>query len=373
MANFSDNLAVSFVDHQVDLFRYEAQQRKDVLAFLLLMANEIRTAIETADLGGTLLVNQARMEELLKEIEAILKNYYRQARNYNVSELRELMAAEATWAANAMNSAVGVNLFEVTFTKQSLASLVSDVMIEGAPSKEWWNRQATQVLNQFKDQIRMGLALGETNDQLINRVIGGRTGFTTVELADGTKKRLGVYEGGVMSASRRNAEALVRSSVQAVANDSKFKMYEENADLLYGYQQLSVLDTKTSDICIARSGKAWKLDGTPIGDHKKRFRIPPLHWNCRSILLPILKSWQALSKDGKPVLSLPGSMQASMDGQIGADIDYAAWLKGRSDKEVIDVLGRGRFELWKQGKLKVSDLTDQNDRPLTLQQLRERV
>ncbi|AFV81264.1 head morphogenesis [Vibrio phage vB_VpaS_MAR10] len=372
MANISDNLAVVLADHQIDLYRYEANQRQDIAAFLLAMADEIRKAIISADVESVPFVTKKKLNALLKEIEQIIKQYYRDARDYHLGELKELSVLEYAAAAANINSVVGVTVFETFLTNHFLESVVSNVLIEGAPSKEWWARQATDTMEKFVDQIRMGVALGETNDQLIKRVLGNFTGtYSRRKLADGTTKRYGNYEGGILNGSRSNASTLVRSSVQAIANDAKMRLYAANDDLIYGYQQLSVLDLKTSDICIARSGLAWTVDGKPIGNHKKRFRIPPLHWNCRSLLMPILKSWQDMP--GKVVTSLPGSMQASMDGLVSASETYEDMLKRRSDREVRQVLGPARYKLWKAGKLSLRDLTDQDDRPLTLKQLRERV
>ncbi|ATI19207.1 putative head morphogenesis domain protein [Vibrio phage vB_VpaS_KF4] len=372
MANFSDNLAVVYADHQIDLYRYEANQRQDIAAFLLAMADEIRDSLLRADFGSQSFVTKRKLNQLLKEIELIIKQYYKDARDYQLGELRELSTVEYNWAIQAMNNALHVEVFERLLTDTFLESVVSNVLIEGAPSKEWWARQATDTLEKFTDQIRMGVALGETNDQLIERVIGKFQGeFVKRKLASGKEKRFGVYEGGILKTSRTNAETLVRSSVQAIANDAKMRLYAANDDLMYGYQHLSVLDLKTSDICIARSGLAWTVEGKPIGKHKKRFRIPPLHWNCRSLLMPILKSWQDLPD--KVRTSLPGSMQASMDGLVSADQTYEDMLKRRTDAEVKKKLGPGRFELWKQGKLTLRDLTDQDDRPLTLKEYRERV
>ncbi|WPH60311.1 minor head protein [Vibrio phage vB_VpaS_SD15] len=370
MANFSDNLAVVYADHQIDLYRYEANQRQDIAAFLLAMADEIREALLKADFGSQPFVTKRKLNALLKEIEAIIKQYYKDVRDYQLGELKQLSVIEYAWAMSAMNNTIGASLFETFLTNHFLESVVSNVLIEGAPSKEWWARQATDTMEKFVDQIRMGVALGETNDQLIERVNGKFLHkFGKRKMSDGKVKRYGLYEGGILKTSRSNAETLVRSSVQAIANDAKMRMYAANDDLLHGYQQLSVLDLKTSDICIARSGLAWTVEGKPIGNHKKRFRIPPLHWNCRSLLLPILKSWQDMP--GKVRTSLPGSMQASMDGLVSADQTYEDMLKRRTDAEIKKKLGPGRFELWKQGKLTLRDLTDQDDRPLTLKEYRE--
>ena len=83
------------------------------------------------------------------------------------------------------------------------------------------------------------------------------------------------------------------------------------------------------------------------------------------------KSWEELGASKKIKEIDPGT-RASMDGQVAADMTYEQWLKKKDAAEpgfAKSVLGPGRYNLWKNGKLTLRDLVDQRGRELTLEQL----
>lgn len=236
------------------------------------------------------------------------------------------------------------------------AEIAESALIEGAPVSDWLERQAGDLVLRFTDAIRRGIAEGMTNAQMTDLVRGTRANS---------------YKDGLVAISQRGAEALVRSAVMAVSNEAQLRFWTESAsDVLKGFLHLSTLDNRTSLICVSRSGKMWTVDGDPIGGHKLPFRRPPLHWRCRSVLTPITKSWQDLGIDA-PEMS-PGT-RASMDGQVPADLDFDTWLRGKSEVFQDDLLGVKRADLWRRGKIGLTDLVDQAGRELTVAQLTDLV
>ncbi len=226
--------------------------------------------------------------------------------------------------------------------------------------------------------MKQGYALGEDVDALIRRVRGTKAGGFT---------------DGIMQASRREAEALVRSSVQTISNAAAMEGFKKLSDTIKGIEWLSTLDTRTTVICKALDGKVWTVpDLKPVG-HDKVFPGVTAHWNCRSRQIPVLRSWDELA--GKKINALDGQTlqeriaakmaekgaddqkiaaavahaRASMDGQVSGSPAWDDWLKKKPDATVKATLGPGRAKLWQEGKLTVSDLTDQNNRPLTIAQL----
>ena len=59
-----------------------------------------------------------------------------------------------------------------------------------------------------------------------------------------------------------------------------------------------------------------------------------------------------------------------MDGQVAADLTFADFLKGKPASFADEMLGKGRAELWRDGKITLSKLLDQKGNPLTLAELR---
>ena len=168
---------------------------------------------------------------------------------------------------------------------------------------------------------------------------------------------------------RAQANALVATSVNAVSNRARTETFKENDDVIKGQQQVSTLDNKTSDICISYSGMAWDLEGEPLPDTNTTLPFnggPPRHFNCRSSLVPVLKSFEEL---GLPPQNFPEGTRASIDGQVPADITFNEFLRGKSKTFQDRLLGKRRAGLWRSNRINLRDLVDQTGRPLTVDEL----
>jgi hypothetical protein len=93
----------------------------------------------------------------------------------------------------------------------------------------------------------------------------------------------------------------------------------------------------------------------------------PRHWNCRSIEVPILKSWREMGVD---MDEFEPSTRASMDGAVAAQMSFKDWLATRTAAQQDKILGVGKADLWREGKITLTDLLDMGGRPMTLEELR---
>ena len=89
--------------------------------------------------------------------------------------------------------------------------------------------------------------------------------------------------------------------------------------------------------------------------------------NCRSVMLPTLKSWEEMGID---LEEIPQGTQASLDGQVSGDLSFGQWLKTKDETFVEETLGKGRAELFLDGKITMSDLINQQGRELTIAELK---
>lgn len=345
----NDTLVDLYVERAVDLLRLEAGTRNKVLAILVDLEGELVAALAKVDPTGVNSVSaqQKRLAKLLAAVQAAIRAGYRDASKLMTNEIREIIDIESTWVGSAINDSVQIELVTGGLTRAGLETIASDVLIQGAASADWWSRQAQDLQNRFADQMRLGIAAGETNADLVARV-----------------------RGGVMDISKNSATRLVRSSVQAAANAGREAMYEKNNDLIVSLQWHATLDTRTSFWCITRDGHHYSTDEA----HKPKDGGPPwlqgpgkIHWQCRSTSIPVLKSWRDL---GIPMDEIPQTTRASMDGQVPAKTTFEAWLKKQNQARQDTVLGATVADLWRRGKLNFRDLLDQSGRPLTTEQLR---
>lgn len=351
----NEKLVDMFMERAIDLLRLEAGTRDKVLVFLAELERELVGLVAKIDPTGTpdAARQKKRLADLLAEVQGTIRGTYRDASTLLAREIREIIDAEATWTGNAINAATRASFVDAGLTRGFLNTLVSDVLIQGAASKDWWSRQAGGLADKFADQMRAGMALGETNGKLIERV-RGKTG-----------------QPGIMNLARSSAERLVRASVQAAANTAREATYDENADLISALEWSATLDTRTSPWCIVRDGlKYTPKEHRPMGHTVPWLEGPgKIHWGCRSTSVPVLKSWRELGIDEDEI---PETTRASMDGQVPAAMTFEQWLKKQSVARQDSVLGAGKAQLWRDGKITFRDLLDQNGRPLTTEELRRK-
>jgi len=355
MPNLSTKLAAAQVDHEIDLLRVAASANRKVQALLTALQNDIAGRLSQSHLSA---FATARLTAVLRDVRELISSTYGSIDDVMANRIAELLPTEALIAANTINNTVGMSLLDGVLPKATMSALYKDTMIMSAPSSQWWLKQAQTVTFKFVQSIRMGMAQGETNDQIIARVRG----------IDGLF--------AANAPARRQAEALVRTSVQTVANAARVAVYKENDDLIKGYQQISTLDELTSDICIAYDGASWDQDGNPINgtdlpfiNEGGSFEGVPRHWNCRSTLIPIIKTWRELGID---IDEFNETQRASMDGAVSAKLTYDTWLLNKTAEQQDDLLGPGKADLFRQGRISTRDLLDQNGRPMTVKELQDK-
>lgn len=368
MPSIADQLGDEFIRHSINLERLAANERRVVLKMLKGLENDIVSRLLKTE--GLTLAETRRMEALFVATEEIIKQGFKEIGATQRASLVKIGEFESAQTAKLVNATVGVSLMTVGVPLAAIKALVDGDIVLGLPAKDWWAKQATNLKAAFQDTIRRGVFAGETLSDLTRRVRGTReSGFTD----------------GLMRTSTRNAEALIRTSVKSILGSARDATLRANDDVLAGQQWLSMLDNSTTPICIALSGQAWDFDGNKLEGTTQDFPgPPPAHWGCRSDLIPVLKSWEQLAKDANGDEKLGRKLdriekkigagtQASMDGQLSSDSDYSSWLKTQSVETQQEILGAGRWKLWKNGAIGLTDLIDQRGHPRTLEQLKDAV
>lgn len=82
-----------------------------------------------------------------------------------------------------------------------------------------------------------------------------------------------------------------RTKHTEVMNNAR-REYFDSTGVVAGYQYSAIMDDRTTEICAALDGKIFKADDAPT---------PPLHFNCRSTLIPI-----TIYEEFKPTESIKG-------------------------------------------------------------------
>lgn len=236
-------LAKEVIRNQVDLQRLEAKIRRAALSELIRLDRVLVGLI--AQQGGNPqisgLLSLAR-KEIIKHVDA--------AKEAALLDEERMIKALAKKTAGDINAVLGAPLATPIMSDKLLASTKAKAVVQGAPASQWWNRQREKTYQNFADIIRTGYITGRTNQQII---------------ADWRRQ----------SGSLKNqATALVRTSVQSMANATLMAVYKENSNVVKGVQAVATLDLRTSGLCRARDGEVWYFgeEGLP---KKAPFKKPP--------------------------------------------------------------------------------------------------
>lgn len=111
--------------------------------------------------------------------------------------------------------------------------------------------------------------LKRVRGELISAIKDGRS-LNSVE---------GVLSNELEELSEVQLERFARTKHTEVMNNARVEFFE-NTGVVAAYQYSAILDDRTSDICAGLDGKIFEAGNEPI---------PPMHFNCRSTLIPITK------------------------------------------------------------------------------------
>ena len=242
------------------------------------------------------------------------------------------------------NELAGFNLFSSVLPESSIERLVDSAQLEGATVKAWNNGLNADQKKRLERELKIGVSLGETTPMLAQRIAQ------------------------VLQKNKRDATAIALTGAGAIVSEIRQAFFEANADVIKCYKYQATLDTRTSELCRAYDGLTWDKDYKPIG-HNFPFRKPRVntHFNCRSTIIPVTKSWDELGAEGMDEAS--GRTRSSMNGYVPQDMTFNDWLKTQSTETIEKTLGKGRAELFMQGKITMRDLITQQGRVLDLGEL----
>jgi SPP1 gp7 family putative phage head morphogenesis protein len=242
--------------------------------------------------------------------------------------------------------------FSLTAAKGATITLPNGEVLEKA-----FRGVAVDQAERFSQVVRNGLLTGETTPSIAKRLIGnlqfGEEAKTVRQLVAAGGQATAVADNQVM--------ALVRTSINQVANSASQQVYEANQDITKKYRYVATLDSRTSSICAALDGREFEYGKGPM---------PPQHFNCRSTTVPIID----------PDILPPSTIakRASADGPVPVNMNYGQWLAEQSNKVKAEVLGPSKVPYFNRLVKKsgardaMAKLVRDDGSELTLKDLRNR-
>ena len=258
----------------------------------------------------------------------------------------QLAKAEATWQASVIRSAIPLEVSLVPPNLPRLEQIAFRPLFDRGPAAQWYSELPAKTAESVQKVVKQSLAAENSVEKTVEALKGKSEDFTNV-----------LGEGGELE---RNAKAITRTAISQVSADAREEVFKENTDVIDKVQMVATLDTRTSPYCQSIDGQIFEVGVGPR---------PPFHWGCRTVAVPVTKSWKDLGfkfKDTTP------KQRASMDGEVPATLTYPDWLAKQSDKVQDDVLGPTRAALYRSGKVEIDRFVDGEGRQLTLKELARR-
>ena len=322
------------ISHMVWSERFKTSVSNKVLAVLNSGDKELQVML----IEGLLALEGSTTKKLAKAITAKREALIDKAYAELLDELNEFAVYESQFQIKLIEASIALEAsYKLSSPKRSeLKKPVVEKAFRGRILSEWFEDLKATDSARIVDALRVGIADGQTNSQIVRNIIG-------------TKKLK--YNDGILNMSRRNANTVVRTAISHVADSSSQLVWENNTDIIKGLKWVSTLDTRTTEICRTRDGKVYAVDKAPP---------IPAHWGCRSRKVPYLGH-----------TNIKGT-RASQFGQVPDDLTYGAWLKKQPLALQQEVLGVKKAKLFREGGLKIDRFSDPKGRAYTLDELKQR-
>jgi hypothetical protein len=257
----------------IDVGRVETKLRRDIWAALVLLEADLVAALKANDpTEFVLLARRLHAIELLmeEELEPLITTRYTRIEALTTAALIRLALAEVRAVRRLVNTATEDETIDALPSEATVRRAVTDTRIPtptrptdaSATGEEWWQRQGVGLAQQLRDQLLVSASLEEPLPQMVARVRG-----TSAQN----------FRDGLMEQARQRAARLLTTQVTNAVGEAHVAVADVNAQKVV-LQHISLRDTKTSLICVARDGKRFTADThQPIGHSLPYLSGVPYH------------------------------------------------------------------------------------------------
>lgn len=292
------------------------------------------------------------LEELVEQVKDKIAEVYDELRRRLEADSEELQAIQEEFERDTLFA-----VFGVTVAAAAVASVeISGLSVLGLTITDWMKRQQADLEFRAIGNIRRGVEAGDSLGALIERVKGTSEleGESLVRVVDPSRRALTqatrtIVEGVATRARERVAEALPPDTLVIPQDAPETALEPKPRRMRYGWQQISILDGRTSAICRRYAFKIWNANFEPIGHDLPYNGGVPRHPHCRSQIVMIL-----------------------LDEDPSKDLTFAKWQASIAEEEKKKAFGSKAYELFKSGKLDASGLLRSTEKQLTFDDLRKR-
>lgn len=393
------------IRHQIGIRNMTTSQVNELVGVLEKADQDLVSRLEriiAPSIGKDFSSSSARHKKLIAQIKAIRSVAIREIKKEFRNNLIDVAKIEEDFERRMLAASLPVEIDFETIPLETLTAIIQNKPITAGPSgaktlDQWFTSLERADLERIISAVQLGILEGQNIKDIVARVAGTRS--------------LG-YQDGILSLSRINLEAIVRTAVNSISNTARETVWEANTDIMEYLIWTSTLDGRTSAICRSRDGQIVVLGDNPIPKNgillNPQSARPPAHVNCRSIMVatfsrdgiverigerPFVRSadspqkrqidfrQQAKQKAGDDWASMTQSerRQATRSianawadkniGQVPSSLNYQDWLSTQPAAFQDQVLGKTKGKLFRTGKVTVHDFVTTQGNAITLKQL----
>jgi len=323
--------------HQIYLQGYANGEVKKMLPFIRTMLKDVTARIGKLS-SDTSQIN--RLIVLQQDLKIIIDSSMGKMNTALTNDLIKLGKLESDFTHKLLGTMITTNVTGTNLAK--ISSAITNVPMKLITGKTTTSLTINQAIKQFSSKaassitrtIQTGIVSGTPLDEItdqVSRLVKGRT--------------------------RAQAEALIRTSTNHASTQARNEVYKANSDVIEKEEFVATLDTETSLTCAGFDGKHFDVG---------QGAMPALHFNCRSLRIPIIRSEYA-------VKGLKGERASKGDDgakPIGAKSTYGGWLRKQPASFQDDTLGKQRGALFRRGKLPIENFTNDKGIQYSLTELR---
>lgn len=351
-------------------------------------AQRVEGILHQLELDISSLIDESGLSSATSRLEATLKTLAAQIKEMTEDAYRKINqvvgdagVAQAEYEEGSLprryNGVLGVPLFVFSLAQKRLEKIGRATRVLGRLPVEEWKNQATNLYRGIVNELRIGLAGTSTTADLISRLRGVKTGSKTQVVIRSRKRNIDKRAQGTFPTAKANATTLTRSAAFAIHSHMTRLFHRQNEDLVEAIALRVTFDARTTKICISLAGGIWDTENfNPTKDSAVDRGYPgdpPYHWNCRTIVATVMKPWNLITGKARTIVEEQAKnfekLRNKLDGQIPDDLSYEKWLRKQNKDVQLDALGPGLRSAWLNGEVKLTGLTDETLRPLTLTQL----
>lgn len=376
--NASDILAIRAGDSALELLQVAASVQHHGAGQLQLLMDRVVAKLLSLDLDGAVrpATRRRRIQRLIGQLDGLIEPriaFIGRRLAVQITGLPDLATDRFLTGYSAALPGLTPNV--PTIDGQDLLNLP---LVQGNTVMAHMDALARTIKLRLTGALNRAARQNMTAAEAVAEIRGRATSTTQSVLVNRRRRRVRVYAGGALKNIEADFASVIRTAILTGASEVDAQMAAVNGDAVKGYAAITILDSRTSDICLARTGSAWFLDGRPFptSSTQEMFPGPPAwHFNCRSRLIVIFWSYdelleRATRRNRQALRDMTDEQRANLDGQLPDTItDAESFLASRDPELVKRQLGATKYRLWKSGQIRLSQLIDQSGRPRTVKDL----